>query len=59
MNELEAHLMAENERYRAALKRIREAVQSIPLFGSNTDELKAHKKAMEEINEILEETGIF
>ena len=59
MDELTEHLMRENERYRDALRRIRSAVSSIPLFcDTPEEEAEAHRRAIAIINEVLEEVGL-
>ena len=58
MDELTEHLMRENERYRDALRRIRNAVDSIPMFCTSEEEANAHRGAIATINEVLEEVGI-
>ena len=58
MAELIEHLMRENKRYRDALRRIRDAINSIPLFCTPEEEVVAHRRAITTINEILEEVGL-
>lgn len=51
-------LVDEKERYYNTLLKIRKAICNIPLFCTPEEEIAAHKKAVQEINEILEEVGI-